>query len=396
MPSDPACLRPTRAASRYALLLIILFASLLRAQDPEEASPARFRIEVAAVLSKAGCNSGRCHGNRDGKGGFRLSLRGEDPQYDYLQIARAAGGRRINRLEPAESLLLLKPTGSVAHEGGTRFHSDSLEYRTLRDWVASGARESTESSPRLMRLSVSPSEAIVRHPAEEFQMRVTAEFADGSRRDVTKLAVYEVSNLNAEATRDGLVQRVNFGETTVIARFLNQQVPVMLAFLPQSQEAAWEPPPENNYIDQLVFAKLRRLGIPPSPLCDDLTFLRRAYLDVIGLLPTAAEAQAFLADSLPDKRQRLIDRLLMRPEFAEFWAVKWSDILRNEEKVLDPKGVGVFYAWIRDSLATGRPLDQFVRELLTGQGSTYEIPPANYYRANRDPLTRAENTARSI
>ncbi len=188
--------------------------------------------------------------------------------------------------------------------------------------------------------------------------------------------------------------RQSFGETTILVRFLDKQVPVRLIFLPARSDFVWNDPPASNFIDERVFAKLRTLRMNPSVLTDDHTFVRRAYLDAIGLLPTADEAKQFVEDMRQDKRARLIDELVARPEFADHWALKWSDLLRNEEKVLDTKGVDVFHAWIRESVASGKPLDQFVRELITARGSTYGNPPANYWRANRDPFTRAETTAR--
>jgi hypothetical protein len=231
-------------------------------------------------------------------------------------------------------------------------------------------------------------------PVDQAQIRVVACFTDGKSRDVTTLACYEPTNRVVNVDAAGLVHREQLGEATVVVRFLDQQVPVQLAFLPARPNFAWNDPPAVNYIDELVFAKLRTLQLNPSPLADDATFIRRAHLDAIGLLPTLDETRSFLADCSPEKRTRLIDALLLRPEFAEHWALKWADLLRNEEKVLDAKGVDAFSTWIRESISTGKPLDQFVRELVVARGQTYEHPPANFYRANRDPLTRGETAAR--
>jgi hypothetical protein len=355
--------------------------------------PVRFERDVMAVLSKAGCNLGACHGNFNGKGGFRLSLRGEDPAADYETLMRGADQRRVNLLDPAASLILQKPTGQVVHQGGLRFNRESIEYRLLRQWIEAGA-PAPDATARLAWLEVTPKEAVVSEPVETVQLRVVAHFAGGERRDVTRLACYEPTNRNVVVEHDGLVRREKLGQATVLVRYLTQQVAVRLAFLPARPVFVFKAPEAGNYIDKLTFAQLRKLQTNPSALCDDATFLRRAHLDALGVLPTAEDARAFAADTTADKRARLIDGLLSRPEFAEHWALKWSDVLRNEEKVLDAKGVDLFFNWIREWIAAGKPMDQFARELVTARGSTYENPPANFYRANRDPLTRGETAAR--
>ncbi len=374
---------------RRSIGLVLIFVSLpARAEDPE------FSIDVMSVLSKAGCNAGTCHGNLNGKGGFKLSLRGQDAAYDFHALVHASRGRRINCSAPQQSLFLQKATGSVPHRGGIRFGIDSEEHQILLSWVKRGAGGPSAQAPVLTRLDVQPREAIVVAPKDELQVQVVAHFSDGTTRDVTDRACYELSNLSAAVDAAGRVTRSKFGETTLIVRYLHQQAPVPIAFTQARPEFRWSSPPENNVIDTHVFAKLRRLQVNPSPTCDDSTFVRRAYLDGIGRMPSREEARSFVNDDRPDKRSRLIDRLLARPEFADFWALKWADILRTEEKVLDPKGVELFHGWIRDHIAAGRPLDQFVRDLVTGTGSTFKQPAANFYRANRDPSTRGETTAR--
>ncbi|MEX2173198.1 MAG: DUF1549 and DUF1553 domain-containing protein [Pirellulaceae bacterium] len=375
--------------SAYALLACLVGAGSARANDP-----VAFNTDVMAVLSKAGCNFGACHANANGKGGFKLSLRGEDPAGDYAALVRQVDQRRINLLEPTASLILQKPVGQIVHQGGVRFQRDSEQYRILHDWLAVGAPGPDSATPQVARLEVTPAQAVLIEPIEQVQLSVIAHFTDGTQRDVTTLACYEPTNRLAAVDAGGLVQREQRGETTIIVRFLNRQVPVQLAFMPARPDYAWSGPPAAGYIDELAFAKLRSLRINPSALADDATFVRRATLDAIGLLPTADEARQFVADASPEKRSRLIDDLLVRPEFAEHWALKWSDLLRNEEKVLDATGVDAFYRWIRDSLAEGKPMDRFVHELIAARGSTYANPPANYYRANRDALTRGESTAR--
>ena len=374
-----------------AVVAVVLLLANVRAQAEE---PATFDVDVMAVLSKAGCNAGTCHGNLNGKGGFRLSLRGQDNQFDYDAITRDFASRRIDRLAPESSLLLSKPSGGVAHLGGVRFRGDSAAYSVLRNWIAAGAPPPNDNAPRLTQLEVAPRQAVVVEPQTELQLTVTAHFSDGQHRDVSDMAVYETGSSIVQVSPSGLVQRRQLGETTILVRYLDRQAPVQLAFVPRRADFVWADPAENSYIDRLVYAKLRTLRINPSPPADDHTFVRRAYLDAIGILPTAAEVRSFVADTSADKRARLVDHLLSRSEFADLWALKWSDLLRNEEKVLDERGVEVFYGWIHDSMASGKPIDQFVRELVTARGSSYDVPPANYYRANRDPLTRAETTAR--
>jgi len=375
----------------FALLaaFCLIFESTVRAAE----SDVSFRRDVMAVLSKAGCNSGACHGNQNGKAGFKLSLRGEDPDFDLVALTRDMFARRTNPTDPDQSLILLKATTQLAHEGGLRFRKDSGEYALLQSWIASGTPDDPPDAPKLMRLEVSPVEKTLVEPASEVPLRVRAIFSDGSKRDIRRLAVYEPASRVAAVSPEGLARRERFGEETVLVRYLDQQVPVRLTFVPKRPGFKWQAPPEHNFIDRHVWAKLRRLRMNPSGLCTDTEFLRRAYLDLLGILPTADEARAFLADPSLEKRGRLLEELLARLEFADFWALKWADILRNEEKVLDPKGIKAFHQWIRQSLAENKPLDQFVRELLASTGSTYTNPPANYYRALREPTARSEATA---
>jgi hypothetical protein len=365
----------------------------VKADDPE---PVRYRHEVTAVFARGGCNSGACHGNLNGKGGFRLSLRGEDPDFDYVSLTKDALGRRVNPHDPDASLLLLKATGAVPHEGGRRFGRDSLEYRLLRDWIRSGLPADTDA-PRLTRLTVTPATKVLYAPEDHVRLKVRAGFADGSERDVTRLSVFEPSNTQVRV-EDATVWRATpdpaaVAQAVVVVRYLSRQVAVPLAFVPDRPGFRMPALTPANYIDRLVFSQLDKLHIAPSPTASDAVFLRRAYLDSTGLLPTSAEARAFLNDTRPDKRARLIDDLLARPEFADLWALKWSDLLRAEEKSLDRKGVTLFHRWIRDGIAAGKPLNEFAREVIAGRGSTYAQPEANFYRALRDSYARSEAVA---
>ncbi|HZZ71894.1 MAG TPA: DUF1549 and DUF1553 domain-containing protein [Pirellulales bacterium] len=383
-------------SGRLAAVLLGVLVGCGFATDACGESP-RFGFDVMAVLSKAGCNAGACHGNQNGKGGFKLSLRGQDPAADYETITHGQFARRIDRFDPDQSLILLKPTTQLAHEGGLRFPRDSAEYRILREWIAAGTPPDDASVWRVIKLNVEPAAAILTEPAHRQLLRVSADCANGSGAartvDVTELAVYEPLGGPATVNAAGVVEMTDFGESTILVRFLDRQATVRLAHLPFRPEFEFSAPTPVNYIDDLNFAKLRALQMNPSPLSEDSEFVRRAYLDVIGLLPTAAEAQAFVADPGRNKRANLIDALLARPEFADFWALKWSDLLRIEERTLDEKGVQAFHEWIRASLADGKPLDQFVQEMLVARGSTYDNPPTNYWRAQRDPITRAETAA---
>ena len=363
------------------------------ADNRDTEHPVTFGTDVMAVLSKGGCNGGGCHGNQNGKGGFQLSLWGQDPAFDYQQMTREFGGRRIDRLRPEQSLLLRKPTGSLAHRGGIRFTIADPAYAILFDWIDGGARNT--HGPALTALEATVKHDVIVAPDDHVTIRVIARFADQSRRDVSNWVVYEPSNLNVNVTPKGDVIRRAFGEVTVMVRFLHLQTSVAIAFVPEKPHFAWSAPPLlQPTIDVPVFAKLKKLHLLPAPLCGDTPFVRRAYLDLTGRIPSANEAKAFLHDRHPDKRMRLVDRLLSRPEFADHWALKWCDILRNEEKVLDATGVAAYHAWIRSGVQRGVAVNQFVRSLLTSTGSTYTEPASNFYRANRDPTLRGETVAR--
>ncbi|SIO62073.1 Protein of unknown function [Singulisphaera sp. GP187] len=353
--------------------------------------PVSYRLDVVALLAKAGCNMGACHGNLNGKGGFRLSLRGDDPRADWLALTRDALGRRTDLVDPPKSLIVQKPTGRLSHEGGQRFPSGSTEEQVLLGWIAGGARDDLNSAPRLTRLDVYPTERIAAPKALRQQLVVTAEFSDGTRRDVTRLASYDISDPTCVAVSvDGTVEAARPVETTIAVRYLGGRGISRLAFLADRPDFTWREVAPENVVDTHAFQKLKALRINPSDPAGDPVFLRRAYLDAVGRLPTPGEARAFAADRGTDQRGRLVDRLLALPEFADFWALKWADLLRNEEKTMGEKGVWVFQRWLRDQFAADLPLDEFARRILTAKGSTYANPPASFYRTNRDPMTAAE------
>ena len=375
---------------KQAFTLFALVAGSL----PASAATPSFRNDVMAVLSRAGCNQGACHGNLNGKGGFKLSLRGEDPVFDRWSLTRESLGRRVARNNPEESLLLRKASGGMAHEGGPRFGLDSPEYRIVRDWIAAGCPDDPARLPTITKLEVTPSRQILIEPADRVRIGVTGRFSDGTSRDLSTLVVFETTAVGiASISSDGLVTRDQFGELVVLVRYLDKQVPVPIAFVPARESFKPTAIPPDNAIDRLLFAQMNDLRLTPSPMAGDSVFIRRAYLDALGILPPPEKTRAFLADTAPDKRAKLISHLLNRPEFADYWAQKWSDLLRNEEKSLDRKGVRVFYQWLRDAIAADMPLNEFAREVIAGRGSTYQNPPANFYRAIREPYGRAEAVA---
>ncbi len=359
---------------------------------PLPAAPVSYATEVVAVLARAGCNQGACHGNLNGKGGFKLSLRGQDPAGDFRVLTHDGLGRRLDPLHPEASLLLQKAAGLLPHEGGKRFSTASAEYRLLRDWIAQGCRNDLTTSPRLLRLDVEPREQILHAPVDHTHLRVRATFSDGKVRDVTHLAVFEPSHTDLTVEGSGQVTGSAPLDGVVLVRYLHQQTPVRLTFVPDrnTPSLAFEP---TNYIDEHLLARWRALRLTPSERTSDREFLRRVFLDTIGTLPTAAEATRFFADTHPDKRGRLIDDLLNRPEFADFWALKWADLLRAEEKALDPRGVRALQQWLRQAIIAGQSLNSFAAELIAGRGSSYSDPASNYYRALREPYVRAETTA---
>ncbi len=366
----------------------------IRIEDVNRDRPASFRADVAPLLAKAGCNMGACHGNLSGKGGFRLSLRGEDPTFDHASLTRDQIGRRIDRLDPGRSLIVLKPSGVLAHEGGLRFRRDSVEAATLFRWIAGGAHDDAAEAPPIKALRVFPDDRITAPGEDQQQLVVTAELGDGTTRDVTRQAAYDLSDpTRFEISADGLLRARGPGEAVVAVRYRDGRATSRLAFPARRPGFAWRAAEARHPVDRDVHAKLRAMKINPSPSAGDQVFVRRAYLDAIGRLPEADEARAFLADRDPSKRSKLVDRLVDRPEFADFWALKWADLLRNEEKTMGEKGAWVFQRWLRDQIARDVPLDEMVRRIVAGRGSTWQNPPASFYRTNRDPTTAAESLA---
>jgi hypothetical protein len=363
-------------------------------KDLDKPHATSFRNEVVAALNVGGCNAGACHGTPSGKNGFKLSLRGFDPAADYVQLTRDVLGRRTDRQEPDASLILQKALGRVPHEGGQRFLPDSVPTRALRDWLSEGLRDDPPSLPALKSIDILPGSRVQLAPARWQQLAVMGHFADGSVRDVTRLTVFSSSDSAvADVNSSGLVEFKQAGEVAILCRHLMELQTVRLTYLEPREGFVWPNPPENNYIDKFVFAKLKMLSIPPSDLCTDQEFVRRAYLDLCGILPAPKEVRDFLDDKSPDKRAKLIDALLERPEYADFWTLKWSDVFRSNRKTIQIKGTYVFQHWLREHVAKNTGFDAVVREMLTASGSTFANPPANYYRIASDPQNLAETTA---
>lgn len=349
-----------------------------------------FENDVVPILSKFGCNSAGCHGKAEGQNGFKLSVFGFDPAADRAALLKESRGRRIFPAAPRQSLLLEKVSGTVPHGGGVRIRRGSPEYRTLLGWIEAGTPKGAANAPRVVSIDVTPDERRMSSSGGQ-QLRVLARYSDGRDVDVTHLARYS-SNNDPLATVDefGYVRAGEIpGDVAVMASYMGA-VDVFTALIPREFKANTpaEPPhpdlPTNNFIDRLVDAKLKKLGIVPSGMCSDADFLRRVYLDLIGTLPTAGEARAFLDDDRPDKRARLVEELLQRPEYADFWALKWADLLRVDRQALGHKGAYNYYRWIRRSFAENKPYDQFVRELLTAEGTLAEAPAGHLYEVVKD------------
>ena len=358
-----------------------------------------FRNHVESVLAKAGCSSGACHGAQAGKNGFKISLFGYDPEGDFLAITRSARGRRIVLSDPGRSLFLTKPTGAIAHKGGVRFKADSHEYRVLADWIAAGVPQPQAADSRVVRLEILPP-GVVLQPGAKQQLLLLAHFNDGHVEDVTRWGRYTSTNSSVAAIGDqGQLTVSGYGEGAITGWYLSKVVvaSVTSPYKQQVPPAVFAKAAKRNFIDELVLEKLESLNLPPSPPASDEEFIRRATIDTIGVLPTADETRRYLADRTADKRDRLIEALLARSEFVDYWAYKWSDLLLvNGEKLKSGTDTGSamwsYYRWIRNHVEAGTPWDVMVRELITAKGSTLENGGANFFVLHKDPLDLAETT----
>lgn len=365
-------------------------------QNLQVEPPVSFRNDVIPVLTRAGCNGGACHGAAAGKNGFGLTLFGFDPSKDLRALSRDYHGRRLDCAAPEQSLMLTKPTGEVRHKGGKKLEKDSEMWHTLRQWIADGAVDDGDAAPTLVGLRVDPKELVLAGPGQTSRIVVTARYSDGSLRDVTDLALLSSSNPTSAGVADGSVRSSARGEAFVLARFGFLAEVAQVIVLPDAEP--WQPPVHvrHNEIDELIQHKLDKLRLLPAPPCDDRTFVRRVSLDITGQLPTTAEVAAFVADERPDKRARLVDELLERPQFPAVWAMLWAEVLRIEPDQIEAKGVHVFTRWLRESLQQGVPIDRIVHRMLTAEGSAYAVPEANFWVTSRDAKVLAENTAQTF
>jgi len=368
------------------------------------ASPVDFNNQVVPILTKHGCNGGGCHGKSGGQNGFRLSLLGFEPGEDHEHLVHEARGRRVSVVAPELSLLLLKATATVPHGGGRLIEPGSPSYSVIVRWIAEGAKPGDPKAPRVARIEVEPADRVMR-PGDLQQLRVLAHLTDGSTDDVTGLAQFEVNAPDlAVVDAAGLVSAAARGEgsprsgsAAVMVRY-QSQVAVFRATLPLESEAVALPSPESfvrTFVDTHVLERLRALRLPPSPTCDDATFLRRVTIDIAGRLPTVEESRAFLADTAPDRRDRLVDRLLDSPDYADYFANKWSAILRNKRTndMLHRHGSYSFHEWIRASLADNMPYSQFVREIITATGEVGDNPAVVWYRQVADINQQVEDAS---
>ncbi|MBT7854888.1 MAG: DUF1553 domain-containing protein [Opitutae bacterium] len=353
-----------------------------------------FNHEVLPILSKQGCSQGSCHGSPHGKGHFRLSLRAFDPSLDSHTIFREELGRRINPIEPEKSLLLLKPTMAISHEGGERLKPDGFAYKLLREWIREGCPTPEEES-QCIKLEITPGESkLLKWPDFSLQLSARATFSDGSSRDVTRLSVFTTSDENvAVVDASGKVSGNNRGKVAILVRYLEQVQSIHITLSRKPEGFTWKAPPPVNYIDEKVYAKLRLLHYPPSPLISDATFLRRIHLDLTGLLPKAEVVRDFLSNETPDKRSQLIESLLDSPDYAKYWARKWGDLLRLSRKQVGEGAVYKFADWLERSIATNQPYDDFARDLLTAKGSSLLNPEANFIRTTINAEDAMESTS---
>jgi hypothetical protein len=368
-------------------LLIALIHSASAISHAQNATP-DFELDVLPIFTKFGCNAGACHGKQRGQNGFQLSLLAFDPDFDFDSLTKESRGRRLSPSQPEQSLLLLKPIGAVPHGGGKRLDANGADFATLRNWVLAGTPRTIPNAPKLERISVEPSEVSLGANARQ-PLKVTAHYSDGTTREVTRLAQFQSNESAIAAVNDSGIIATNVvtGESAVMARYMNL-IAVSTVSVPLPNEVpkeVYEKLPRKNFIDDLVWKKLERLRLTPSDVAPDHTFLRRAYIDIIGRAPTADEAKAFLDDPSPNKRETLVDHLLAQPDYAEHWANKWADLLRPNPYHVGIKSVLNYDAWIRDAFRKNKPYDQFVRELVAAKGSTWRNGSTNMFRDRRQP-----------
>jgi hypothetical protein len=367
----------------------------VKVTDAKKDRPISFKLDIMPIFMRAGCNQGGCHGAARGKDGFRLSLFGFDADGDHYRLTREINGRRINLALPGESLLMEKAAGKVPHTGGERIKEGDQYWNTLIRWLDAGAPQDPPTIAKPVAVELYPKQAVLDGKGATQQMVVRARYSDGTERDVTSLALFLSNNDNsAKISPDGQVTAAESGEAFVMARFATFTIGAQVIVLPKGLQFTFPNVPENNYIDTLVNAKLKKLRIAPSELCDDETFLRRAYFDIIGMLPTVEEYQRFMNNKSANKREQLVDELLGRKEFAELWVLKWAELLQiRSSNQVSYKAMLLYYNWLQDKIARNVPVNEWVQELLGANGGTFKNPATNYYQNETDILKVSENVA---
>jgi hypothetical protein len=366
----------------------------VKVSGTDEPHPVSFVRDVQPALSKMGCNAGTCHGSKEGKGGFKLSLRGYDPLFDHRALTDDIGSRRFNRAAPDQSLMLLKATGSIPHVGGVRTEVDQPYYRLVRDWISQGVKLDLKA-PRVTKIVVLPLNPVVPLAGMKQQVTVMATFSDGEVRDVTREAFIESGNIEViEANTTGVLTTLRRGEAPVLVRYEGAYAATTIVCMGDRSGYEWEQQPRYNYIDELVDRKLKAMKMIASELCTDEEFIRRVYLDLTGLPPTVAQVRQFLNDKRAsrDKRDALVDDLVGSREYIEHWTNKWADLLQVNRKFLGEEGAAALRNWIKERVAANQPYDQFAHEILTASGSNLENPAAAYWKIIRDPASLMENT----
>ena len=386
--------RLTPIVEALKLLLKSLLAVILLAATSVSGAPAKstlprafnFENDISPLLTRHGCNASQCHGKAEGQNGFKLSVFGYDALADWRAFTAESKGRRTSSAAPEQSLFLAKASGTMPHQGGARIPVGSPDYETIRAWLAAGAPFGSTNDARVVKVELEPREKILT-PGAKLQLRVNATYSDGRKADVTRYCVFQSNNDSlAKVDEHGAVSIGSLpGQTSVMARYLGE-VTSFMAIVPRPGKPVGNTGfAEFNFIDRHVNAHLKKLNLRPSEVCDDATFLRRAHLDIIGTLPTAAETRRFLADESSDKRSQLADALLKRPEFADFWALKWADLLRVDRQKLGQRDAYAYYRWIREQFAANRPMDQFARALLTAEGPLDDAPAGHFYKVVSKP-----------
>jgi hypothetical protein len=377
-----------------AHLALLLLAAPLHGAD--EATPKlSFVNDIVPIFTKSGCANSNCHGSIRGQNGFKLSLFGYEPELDYQAIVKDQNGRRIDLTDPAKSLVLRKPTFQVPHGGGERFKPGSLEYDAIVDWIRGGASYDSPGSPRLQTISVTPGELTLTGIGSRQRLSVTGIYTNGAIEDLTRKVQYSPNDESVVGiSPSGEITARRAGETAIMVRTLGKAIAARIAVIENQPLKNYPATTSNNFVDDLVFAKLRRLNIVPSPLSSDEEFVRRVYLDVTGLLPSIEETREFLGSADPRKRATLIDHLLERPEFAEVWATRFSDLFRVGLLDQGHKGGRLMYTWLRNSIAADKPYNEFATELLTASGNLFFQPTANFYYITE--FSEPENIATNI